>query len=199
MNKLEQIRITAGGAKGHCTQHYYHNNSIVNNWTIKKVFMLVSFSVQTHEVYLYFVYIVLANGSKIIIKHFSFIVLLAACWWSEKLFAIIHLKELETSSTLWCFKFCDPEGKGYLIHWTVNIPFSSEAYQAALQLGQDPSNDCPDSQRTVRTVIQKSGMNEPILSADYRERKITIRNSKFHTTFIIVWYFTVHFSFLTSS
>lgn len=55
----------------------------------------------------------------------------------------------------------------------------SEAFQAALQLGQDPSNDCPDRQRTVRTVIQKRGINEPILGADYRERKITIQNSKF--------------------
>lgn len=54
----------------------------------------------------------------------------------------------------------------------------SVAYQAALQLGQDPSNDCPDRQRTVRTVIQKRGLNEPILGADYRERKITIQNSE---------------------
>lgn len=58
-------------------------------------------------------------------------------------------------------------------------PPGSAAYQAALQLGQDPSNDCPDRQRTIRTVIQKSGMNEPILGADYRERKITIQNSEF--------------------
>lgn len=55
----------------------------------------------------------------------------------------------------------------------------SVAYQAALQLGQDPANDCPDRQRTVRTVVQKRGTNEPILGADYRERKITIQNSKF--------------------
>lgn len=56
------------------------------------------------------------------------------------------------------------------------------AYQAALDLGQDPSNDCQDSQRTVRTVIQKRGQNEPILGAEYRERKITIRNSKCDST-----------------
>ncbi|XP_070694063.1 immunoglobulin-like domain-containing receptor 1b [Pempheris klunzingeri] len=56
------------------------------------------------------------------------------------------------------------------------LEFYSTAYQAALQLGQDPSNDCPDRQRTVRTVIQKRGLNEPILGADYRERKITIQN-----------------------
>ncbi|KAK7882454.1 hypothetical protein WMY93_028628 [Mugilogobius chulae] len=35
------------------------------------------------------------------------------------------------------------------------LEYYSTAYQAALQLGQDPSNDCPDRQRTVRTVIQK--------------------------------------------
>lgn len=53
------------------------------------------------------------------------------------------------------------------------------AYQAALSLGQDPANDCPDRQRTIRTVIQKRGNNEPILGAEYRERKITIQNSEF--------------------
>ncbi|MEQ2259784.1 Immunoglobulin-like domain-containing receptor 1, partial [Xenotaenia resolanae] len=49
-------------------------------------------------------------------------------------------------------------------------------YQSALQLGQDPANDCQDSQRTVRVVIQKRGTNEPTLGAEYRERKITIQN-----------------------
>lgn len=56
------------------------------------------------------------------------------------------------------------------------LEYYSTAYQAALQLGQDPSNDCPDRQRKVRTVIQKRGINEPILGAEYRERKITIQN-----------------------
>ncbi|KAM9850443.1 immunoglobulin-like domain-containing receptor 1b isoform 2-T2 [Aulostomus maculatus] len=56
------------------------------------------------------------------------------------------------------------------------LEYYSTAYQASLQLGQDPSNDCPDRQRTVRTVIQKRGLSEPILGVDYRERKITIRN-----------------------
>ena len=62
----------------------------------------------------------------------------------------------------------------------------SEGYQASLQLGQDPSNDCPDRQRTVRTVIQKRGQNEPILGADYRERRITIQNSQFHSVIISI-------------
>ncbi|XP_047457291.1 immunoglobulin-like domain-containing receptor 1 [Mugil cephalus] len=56
------------------------------------------------------------------------------------------------------------------------LEYYTTAYQAALQLGQDPANDCPDRQRIVRTVIQKRGLNEPILGADYRERKITIQN-----------------------
>ena len=51
-------------------------------------------------------------------------------------------------------------------------------YQAALSLGQDPANDCPDRQRTLRTVVQKRGTNEAMLGAEYRERKITILNSE---------------------
>ncbi|XP_017265591.1 immunoglobulin-like domain-containing receptor 1b [Kryptolebias marmoratus] len=56
------------------------------------------------------------------------------------------------------------------------LEYYSTAYQAALQLGQDPTNDCPDRQRTVRTVIQKRGINEPMLGSEYRNRKITIQN-----------------------
>ncbi|XP_067441660.1 immunoglobulin-like domain-containing receptor 1 [Thunnus thynnus] len=57
------------------------------------------------------------------------------------------------------------------------LEYYSTAYQSALQLGQDPANDCPDRQRTVRTVIQKRGSSEPILGTQYRERRITIQNS----------------------
>ncbi|KAK5621788.1 hypothetical protein CRENBAI_015285 [Crenichthys baileyi] len=56
------------------------------------------------------------------------------------------------------------------------LEYYSAAYQAALQLGQDPANDCPDSQRTVRTVIQKRGINEAMLGSEYRNRKITLQN-----------------------
>ncbi|XP_072252861.1 immunoglobulin-like domain-containing receptor 1 [Leuresthes tenuis] len=56
------------------------------------------------------------------------------------------------------------------------LEYYSTAYQAALQLGQDPADDCPDRQRTVRTVIQKRGISEPSLGAEYRNRKITIQN-----------------------
>uniref|UniRef100_M3ZI66 Immunoglobulin-like domain containing receptor 1a n=1 Tax=Xiphophorus maculatus TaxID=8083 RepID=M3ZI66_XIPMA len=56
------------------------------------------------------------------------------------------------------------------------LEFYSTGYQSALQLGQDPANDCQDSQRTVRVVIQKRGSNEPILGSEYRNRKISIQN-----------------------
>ncbi|KAJ8255725.1 hypothetical protein COCON_G00195890 [Conger conger] len=93
---------------------------------------------------------------------------------STALFASVTIRcDYSTSANLqdvlvtWRFKsFCkDPV-----------LEFYSTAYQAALSLGQDPANDCPDRQRTVRTVVQKRGGNEPILGAEYRERKITIQN-----------------------
>ncbi|XP_019404348.1 PREDICTED: immunoglobulin-like domain-containing receptor 1 [Crocodylus porosus] len=54
--------------------------------------------------------------------------------------------------------------------------YYSASYQAGLALGQDPSDDCNDSQREVRNIIQKRGQNEPVLGMDYRQRKITIQN-----------------------
>lgn len=105
---------------------------------------------------------------------------------STTLFASVILRcDYTTSATLqnvrvtWKFKsFCkDPV-----------LEYYSTAYQAALQLGQDPSNDCPDRQRTIRTVVQKSGMNEPILGVDYRERKITIRNKADLVITEVMWW-----------
>lgn len=90
------------------------------------------------------------------------------------LFASITMKCDYTSSAQqqdvtvrWMFKsFCkDPI-----------LDYYSAAYQAALNLGQDPMDDCPDSQRVVRIVIQKSGQNEPVLGTEYQQRKITIRD-----------------------
>ncbi|KAJ1112565.1 hypothetical protein NDU88_000827 [Pleurodeles waltl] len=52
----------------------------------------------------------------------------------------------------------------------------SASYQATSSLGQDPTNDCNDNQRVVRTIIQRRGLNEPMLGADYRQRKITLRD-----------------------
>ncbi|XP_004436567.1 PREDICTED: immunoglobulin-like domain-containing receptor 1 isoform X1 [Ceratotherium simum simum] len=90
------------------------------------------------------------------------------------LFASIILKcDYTTSAQLqdvvvtWRFKsFCkDPI-----------LDYYSASYQAALSLGQDPSNDCNDNQREVRIVAQRRGQNEPVLGVDYRQRKITIQN-----------------------
>ncbi|XP_077481488.1 immunoglobulin-like domain-containing receptor 1a [Stigmatopora argus] len=93
---------------------------------------------------------------------------------STPLFASVTLRcDFSTSANLqdvlitWRFKsFCkDPV-----------LEYYSTAYQSALQLGQDPSNDCPDRQRTIRTVIQKRGNNEPIRGPEYSDRKISIQN-----------------------
>ncbi|XP_010628287.1 immunoglobulin-like domain-containing receptor 1 isoform X3 [Fukomys damarensis] len=90
------------------------------------------------------------------------------------LFASVTLKcDYTTSAQLqdvvvtWRFKsFCkDPI-----------FDYFSASYQAALSLGQDPSNDCNDNQREVRIVAQRRGQSEPVLGVDYRQRKITIQN-----------------------
>ncbi|XP_061580572.1 immunoglobulin-like domain-containing receptor 1b [Cololabis saira] len=57
------------------------------------------------------------------------------------------------------------------------LEYYSTAFQAALQLGQDPADDCPDRQRIVRTVVQKRGISEAILGSEYRNRKITVQNN----------------------
>uniref|UniRef100_A0A8V5G7J8 Uncharacterized protein n=1 Tax=Melopsittacus undulatus TaxID=13146 RepID=A0A8V5G7J8_MELUD len=90
------------------------------------------------------------------------------------LFATVILKcDYSTSAQLqdvvvtWRFKsFCkDPI-----------FDYYSPSYQAGLNLHQDPSTDCNDSQRKVRIVIQKYGQKEPVLGVDYQQRKITIQN-----------------------
>ncbi|KAM9019975.1 immunoglobulin-like domain-containing receptor 1 [Ara ararauna] len=90
------------------------------------------------------------------------------------LFATVILKcDYSTSAQLqdvvvtWRFKsFCkDPI-----------FDYYSASYQAGLNLNQDPSTDCNDSQRKVRIVIQKYGQKEPVLGVDYQQRKITIQN-----------------------
>ncbi|XP_038550844.1 immunoglobulin-like domain-containing receptor 1 [Micropterus salmoides] len=94
---------------------------------------------------------------------------------STTLFASVILRcDYSTSANqqdvlvIWKFKsFCkDPV-----------LDYYSTGYQAALQLGQDPSNDCPDRQRTIRTVIQKKATNQPTLGVEYRGRRITIQNN----------------------
>uniref|UniRef100_A0A3P9M2L4 Immunoglobulin-like domain containing receptor 1b n=1 Tax=Oryzias latipes TaxID=8090 RepID=A0A3P9M2L4_ORYLA len=84
---------------------------------------------------------------------------------------------------LYCDYSTSASSQDVLVSWKFKsfckdpvLEYYSTAYQAALQLGQDPANDCPDRQRTVRTVVQKRGGNEPILGVEYRNRKITIQN-----------------------
>ncbi|KAM7014885.1 LOW QUALITY PROTEIN: immunoglobulin-like domain-containing receptor 1 [Tautogolabrus adspersus] len=105
---------------------------------------------------------------------------------STALFASVTLRcDYSTSANLqdvlvtWRYKsFCkDPV-----------LEYYSTAYQSALQLGQDPANDCPDRQRTVRTVIQKRGSSEPTLGAEYRERRITIQNSADLVITEVMWW-----------
>ncbi|KAI5090114.1 immunoglobulin-like domain containing receptor 1 precursor, partial [Silurus meridionalis] len=74
---------------------------------------------------------------------------------------------LQTVLVTWLYKsFCkDPV-----------LEYYSTGYQATLQLGQDPSNDCPDSQRTIRTVAQKYGSGETTLGPEYSGRRITVQN-----------------------
>ncbi|XP_031162125.2 immunoglobulin-like domain-containing receptor 1 isoform X1 [Sander lucioperca] len=105
---------------------------------------------------------------------------------STALFAAVTIRcDYSTSANLqdvlvtWRYKsFCkDPV-----------LDYYSTAYQSALQLGQDPANDCPDSQRTVRTVIQKKGSSEPTLGPEYRERKITIQNKADLVITEVMWW-----------
>ncbi|XP_017557313.1 immunoglobulin-like domain-containing receptor 1a [Pygocentrus nattereri] len=90
---------------------------------------------------------------------------------------------LFTTVTLRCDYSTSASAQNVLVTWRFKsfckdpvLDYYSTAYQAALQLGQDPSNDCPDSQRTIRTVAQKQGTNEATLGPDYRDRKIYIQN-----------------------
>lgn len=102
------------------------------------------------------------------------------------LFASVTLRcDYSTSATLqnvivtWSYKsFCkDPV-----------LEYYSTAYQAALQLGQDPSNDCPDRQRTVKIVAQKQGTNAATLGPEYSQRKITIQNKADLVISEVMWW-----------
>ncbi|CAJ1079613.1 immunoglobulin-like domain-containing receptor 1 [Xyrichtys novacula] len=109
---------------------------------------------------------------------------------TELLSIQVSVPETERSTTLFasvilrCDYSTSANAQDVLVSWKYKsfckdpvLEFYSTAYQAALQLGQDPSNDCSDRQRVVRTVVQKRGLNEPILGAEYRNRKITIQNN----------------------
>ncbi|XP_077584806.1 immunoglobulin-like domain-containing receptor 1b [Stigmatopora nigra] len=99
------------------------------------------------------------------------------------------------SVTLHCDFTTSANPQDVLITWRFKsfckdpiLEYYSTSYQAALQLGQDPANDCPDRQRTVRTVVQKRGLNEPMLGVDYRNRKITIENKADLVITEVMWW-----------
>ncbi|XP_010884790.1 immunoglobulin-like domain-containing receptor 1 [Esox lucius] len=94
---------------------------------------------------------------------------------SSTLFASIILK---------CDYSTSVSQQNVLLTWTYKsfcedpvLNYYSTAYQAALQIGQDPTNDCPDSKRIVRVVVQKQGSNTAILGSEYTHRKISIQNN----------------------
>ncbi|KAM3935969.1 immunoglobulin-like domain-containing receptor 1 [Leptodactylus fuscus] len=102
------------------------------------------------------------------------------------LFSTIVLKceyttsaQIQDVSVTWVYKsFCkDPI-----------FDYYSSSYQAALSMSQDPTNDCNDKQREVRTVIEKRGQNEPILGIEYRQRKITIQNKADLVISEVMWW-----------
>ncbi|XP_041838480.1 immunoglobulin-like domain-containing receptor 1 [Melanotaenia boesemani] len=64
----------------------------------------------------------------------------------------------------------------------------STNYLSAQQLGQDPTNDCPDRQRTVRIVIQKKGSSQPVLGPEYQNRRITIQNQADLVISEVMWW-----------
>ncbi|KAF5901376.1 immunoglobulin-like domain-containing receptor 1, partial [Clarias magur] len=97
--------------------------------------------------------------------------------------------------TLVCDYSTSANPQNVLVTWTFKsfckdpvLEYYSTAYQAALQLGQDPSNDCPDSQRTIRTVAQKYGSNSPTLGPQYSSRKITIQNNADLVISEVMWW-----------
>ncbi|KAM6978727.1 immunoglobulin-like domain-containing receptor 1 isoform 1-T2 [Tautogolabrus adspersus] len=120
---------------------------------------------------------------------------------TELLSIQVIVPETERSTTLFasvilrCDYSTSANAQDVLVTWRFKsfckdpvLEYYSTAYQAALQLGQDPANDCRDSQRTVRTVIQKRGVNEPTLGADYRERRITIQNKADLVITEVMWW-----------
>ncbi|XP_056120802.1 immunoglobulin-like domain-containing receptor 1a [Rhinichthys klamathensis goyatoka] len=101
----------------------------------------------------------------------------------------VTLSELERRTTLFasvtlrCDYSTSAQPQNVLVTWKFKsfckdpvLDYYSTAYQSALQMGQDPANDCVDSQRTIRTVAQKLGPNEAVLGSEYRDRKVYIQN-----------------------
>ncbi|KAK2853835.1 hypothetical protein Q5P01_006496 [Channa striata] len=102
---------------------------------------------------------------------------------------------LFSSVTLRCDYSTSAPIQNVLVTWTYKsfcmdpvLQYYTTAYQSALQLGQDPTNNCLDSQRTVRVVIQKQGTNGAILGVEYTGRKITIQNKADLVISEVMWW-----------
>ncbi|GAB0177668.1 immunoglobulin-like domain-containing receptor 1 [Grus japonensis] len=120
------------------------------------------------------------------------------CWWALLLLAwlpagclslLVTVQDVERYTTLFatvvlkCDYSTSAQLQDVVVTWRFKsfckdpiFDYYSVSYQAGLALGQDPSDDCNDSQRKVRIVIQKYGQKEPVLGIDYQQRKITIQN-----------------------
>ncbi|KAL1021772.1 hypothetical protein UPYG_G00017760 [Umbra pygmaea] len=102
---------------------------------------------------------------------------------------------LFASVTLKCDYSTSVSQTNVLLTWTYKsfcvdpvLDYYSTSYQAGLQLGQDPSNDCPDRQRTVRVVLQKQGTNSAFLGSEYTNRKISIQNKADLVIYEVMWW-----------
>ncbi|XP_032385094.1 immunoglobulin-like domain-containing receptor 1b isoform X2 [Etheostoma spectabile] len=128
-------------------------------------------------------------------------VLLLALLPTELLSIQVIVPETQRSTTLFasviirCDYSTSANPQDVLVTWRYKsfckdpvLDYYSTAFQAAKQLGQDPTNDCPDSQRTLRTVIQKRGINQPTLGSEYSERKITIQNKADLVISEVMWW-----------
>ncbi|XP_029112934.1 immunoglobulin-like domain-containing receptor 1a isoform X2 [Scleropages formosus] len=94
-----------------------------------------------------------------------------------------YRRTMFSSVTLRCDYSTSVSPQNVLLTWQYKsfckdpvLDYYSAAYQAELALGQDPTNDCSNSQRTIRVVAQKSGTGETILGSEYQTRRITIQN-----------------------
>lgn len=130
------------------------------------------------------------------------VLVLLLCVFPEEIFSIqVTVPETERhtmlfgSVTLRCDYSTSASQQDVLVTWRYKsfcldpvLEYYSAAYQAALNMKQDPANDCPDSKRTVRIVIQKRGINEPVLGTEYRQRKISIKNNADLSMNEIMWW-----------
>ncbi|XP_048884899.1 immunoglobulin-like domain-containing receptor 1 [Brienomyrus brachyistius] len=129
------------------------------------------------------------------------IALVLAVWPSDVLSVQVSVPETRRVATLFasvvlrCDYTTSANQQDVIVSWTYKsfckdpvLEYYTAAYQAALSIGQNPADDCPDSQRTIRTVAQKRGTNEAILGTEYQQRKITIQNKADLAITEVMWW-----------